>query len=167
MENNNWSVLYLEPCLHSKTKYLQLDKEALGIRCIRFHQYLYGRKLVLYTDHKPLTHIFNPSRSIPQVVSSRLQCWSLVERIVTQSFIVQARITQMLMPWDISLSQIPLRLFLSLAIALSDENSTPNQIKDGISQDLILLKFWRYVHTTWMVSLWYWWKPPPIQAEEG
>ena len=104
-------------CLHSKTKYLQLDKEALGIRCIRFHQYLYGRKFVLYTDHKPLTHIFNPSRSIPQVFSSRLQCWSLVERIVIQSFIVQARITQMLMPWDISLSQIPLRLFLSLAIA--------------------------------------------------
>ena len=60
----------------AEKKYSQLDKEALAIifGITRFHQYVYGRH---YTDHKPLTHLFHPSKSIPQMASARIQCWSL------------------------------------------------------------------------------------------
>ena len=61
-------------------KYSQLHKEALAIMfgISKFHQYLYGRKFTLYTDHRPLSHLFHPCRSVPQMTSSRLQRWALV-----------------------------------------------------------------------------------------
>ena len=63
----------------AEKKCSQLDKEALAIifRVTRFHQYVYGRHFTLYTDHKPLTHLFHPSKSIPQMASTRIQHWSL------------------------------------------------------------------------------------------
>ena len=53
-------------------KYSQLDKEVLRIifGVTKFHKYLYGRNCIIVTDHKPLTHIFNPCRSVPQMASA-------------------------------------------------------------------------------------------------
>ena len=49
----------------AERNYSHLDKEALatifGIG--KFHQYICGRKFTLYTDHKPLIHIFLMSQS--------------------------------------------------------------------------------------------------------
>ena len=51
----------------TEQNYPQLEKEALslvyGIR--KFHQYLYGRRFVLVTDHKPLTTVLGPKNGIP------------------------------------------------------------------------------------------------------
>ena len=60
-------------------KYSQLDKEALVILfgISKFHHYLYGRHFVICSDHKPLMHIFSPSKAIPSMVSARLQRWAL------------------------------------------------------------------------------------------
>ena len=60
-------------------KYSRLDKEALAIisGIGKFHQYICGRKFTLYTDHKPLIHIFNASKSEPAISSARLQRWAL------------------------------------------------------------------------------------------
>ena len=59
----------------AEENYSQLDKEALalvwGIK--HFHQYLWGVKFTLETDHKPLVSIFSPSKSISATAAARLQ----------------------------------------------------------------------------------------------
>ncbi|XP_064464136.1 uncharacterized protein K02A2.6-like [Ornithodoros turicata] len=73
----------------AETKYAQIEREALAIifSVRKFHQYLWGRKFVLYTDHKPLTVIFGPSRGIPVTTASRLQRWALI--LMSYSFDIQ------------------------------------------------------------------------------
>ena len=43
-----------------------------------FHQYLYGRKFLLVTDHKPLTTVLGPKSGIPTLAATRLQRWALL-----------------------------------------------------------------------------------------
>ena len=63
----------------AEKNYAHLDKEALaimfGVR--KFHQYLYGRTFTIFSDHKPLKHIFNENRGIPAMAPSRVQRWAL------------------------------------------------------------------------------------------
>ena len=60
-------------------RYSQLDKEALAIQfgVKRFHQYIFGRKFSIVSDHKPLQYLLNENRSIPAMASARLQRWAL------------------------------------------------------------------------------------------
>ena len=44
----------------------------------KFHQYLYGRKFTLITDHKPLVTIFGPTASLSIMAASRMQRWALI-----------------------------------------------------------------------------------------
>ena len=64
----------------SEKNYAQLEKEALslvfGVK--KFHQYLYGRRFTLITDHKPLTAIVGPKRGIPSLAAARLQRWAVL-----------------------------------------------------------------------------------------
>ena len=43
----------------------------------KFHQYLFGRKFTVQSDHKPLQHIFGEIRPVPHTASARLQRWAL------------------------------------------------------------------------------------------
>lgn len=52
----------------AELNYPQIEKEALAIRfaCLKFHQYVYGKRLTVETDHKPLETIFKkPISSAP------------------------------------------------------------------------------------------------------
>lgn len=54
------------------------DKEAAAIvfGFLKFYDFVYGRKIILRTDHKPLETIFGPKRGILLTAASRLQRWS-------------------------------------------------------------------------------------------
>ena len=64
----------------SECNYAQLEKEALalifGIK--KFHQYLFGQRFTLITDHKPLLAILGPKKGIPSLAAARLQCWAVL-----------------------------------------------------------------------------------------
>ena len=72
---------------HAEKRYSYLDKEALatifGLK--KLHQYLYGHKSIIYTDHKPLSYLFDPTQAISQLVSSHLQRWALTLSAYTYS----------------------------------------------------------------------------------
>ena len=63
----------------AEKRYSQLDKEALTtvFGVCKFQCYLYRSKFLLYSDHKPLIHIFGESKSVPVMASARLQRWAL------------------------------------------------------------------------------------------
>ena len=63
----------------AERNYAQIDEEALAIvwAVRKFHTYLYGRHLVLVTDHKPLNAIFNPEKDLPAMTAARLQQYAL------------------------------------------------------------------------------------------
>ena len=64
----------------SERNYAQLEKEALslifGVK--KFHRFLYGRKFILITDHRPLVTILGPKKGIPSLAAARLQRWAVL-----------------------------------------------------------------------------------------
>lgn len=65
--------------IDAEKRYSQIDKEATAIvfGVKKYHQYLYGRKFCLLTDHRPLVSIFGPKRGIPMMMANRLQRYAL------------------------------------------------------------------------------------------
>ena len=63
----------------TQRKYSQIQKEALAIifALTKFHHFLYGRKFIVVTDHKPLLSLFNPSKATPALAANRLARWAL------------------------------------------------------------------------------------------
>ena len=43
----------------------------------KFHEYLYERKFILVTNHKPLTIILGPKNGVPYLAAAQLQCWAI------------------------------------------------------------------------------------------
>ena len=64
----------------AEKKYSVLEKEGLAIifAVKKFHQYLYGRKFKIVTDHRPLVGLFNEIKPIPVTTAARLQRWTLI-----------------------------------------------------------------------------------------
>ena len=72
MAVRNPSLLFLN--------YSQIEKEALTIVCTvkKFHQYLFGRHVLLYTDHKPLLGLLSEQKGIPSMAVTHIQCWAIL-----------------------------------------------------------------------------------------
>lgn len=72
---NDHPVAYASRALSkSEQRYPQIEKEALALRfaCQRFHEYIYGKKLILETDHKPLESIFAAPPRLQRILMSAL-----------------------------------------------------------------------------------------------
>ena len=59
--------------------YAQIDREGLAVvfGVKKFHQYVYGRRFTIYSDHQPLQALFGEGRTVPQMASPRIQRWAL------------------------------------------------------------------------------------------
>ncbi|KII68776.1 Retrovirus-related Pol polyprotein [Thelohanellus kitauei] len=64
----------------SESNYSTIEREALAIvyGLHKFNQYLFGRKFIIRTDHKPLEQIFSTKRPLSSIAISRLQRWALL-----------------------------------------------------------------------------------------
>ena len=64
----------------AETNYSQIEKEELGVEfgVKKFHKYLFGRKFTIANDHKPLLTLLNEAKSVPAMVSGRIQRWALL-----------------------------------------------------------------------------------------
>lgn len=62
----------------AERRYSQMEREALAIifALKKFHKYVYGRKFLLYSDHKPLKFIFG-EKKLNSVSGARIQRWCL------------------------------------------------------------------------------------------
>ena len=71
-------VAYASRTLTSaETNYSQLEKEELAIifGVKKFHNYLFGRKFSIESDHQPLSYLFNEAKGISQTASSRVAAY--------------------------------------------------------------------------------------------
>ncbi len=78
---------------NTERNYSQIEREALSIiyGTQKFHQYLFGRRFMLVTDHKPLLAIFGEKKGIPVLAASRLQRWAL--KLACYSYEIQFKPT--------------------------------------------------------------------------
>ena len=61
---------------------------ALIVGVGHFHQYLYGRKFTLVTDHRPLCKILGEKESSPPLAAARMHCYSVLIVILFSIFLV-------------------------------------------------------------------------------
>ena len=62
-------ITFAQYCTSAEKNYVQIEKELLAIvyGCTKFHQYVYGKKVNVQTDHKPLEALFKkPLFQAPQ-----------------------------------------------------------------------------------------------------
>ncbi|XP_049881979.1 uncharacterized protein K02A2.6-like [Pectinophora gossypiella] len=138
--------------------YSQLDKEALAIifGVTKHHQYLFGRRFTLRTDHQPLVHIFGDKGGIPQTAASRLQRWAA--RLAAYDFKIEFVRSVDNGPAD-ALSRLPLARETRCADTLDYLNlvkeSLPISCKEiarATEEDAILSKIKGYVMFGWPPS---------------
>lgn len=64
----------------AEKNYSQIDREALALTFAakKFHQYVYGKHFVVYTDHKPILGLFGETKSLPERASPRISRWAIM-----------------------------------------------------------------------------------------
>ena len=115
----------------AEKKYSQLEKEALPVifSVRKFHDYVYGRKFILYSDHKPLQYLLSESKQTPTHASSRIQRWALI--LSAYKYTIQYKPGKNLSHAD-ALSRLPLPDCPTTVPMPQDVVSTLNYISESI-----------------------------------
>ena len=137
--------------------YSQIEREALstiwGVR--KFQLYLYFKRFMLVTDHKPLTILFNPNKAIPVLASARIQRWALF--LMDYQYNIQFRRTGKHANAD-ALSRLPIEekdlvssgVVSSLQVRqIEDTLITAKQIANSTCKNPLLSKVLHYVKMGW------------------
>ena len=139
-------------------RYAQIDKEALAIifGVKRFHQYLYGRRFSICSDHKPLQYLLSESKAIPTMASARLRRWALI--LSAYQYSISYRPGEKMANAD-GLSRLPLpdiptkatvpQEVVFLLQTLQDSPITAEQVKRWTDKDPILSRIRNLVAKGW------------------
>ena len=141
----------------SERNYALLEKEALslifGVK--KFHQYLYGRKFHLITDHKPLTAILGSKKGIPSLAAARLQRWAILFSAYQYEIKFKATydhanadgLSCLPLP-DITLGSSPVPTILNIS-QLQSLSVTTTQVESATRKDPVLSKVLHYTKQGW------------------
>ena len=139
----------------AECNYSQIDKEALSIvfGVQKFSDFLLGKEFVIRTDHKPLIHLFNPCKNIPQMSNARIQRWALflsafkfqIEHIKGESNTVADALSRLPLTWDDSEFNVPGE-YINLISVLEDNLSFDfNVVKTCTENDTVLCQIRNFV----------------------
>ena len=146
----------------AERNYPQTEKEALSmVFAMRsFHQYLWGQKFDMVTDHKPLVGLFSPSRSINAQSSGRIQRWGLL--LQNYRFDLYHRAGKLLCTAD-ALSRLPADKAVEYTPIPGDWNLVANflentptncaEIRENTQNDEVLKKVFQFCLEGWPSSL--------------
>ena len=64
----------------AERNYAHIEKEGLALvfAIKKFHQYLFGHRFTMYTDHKPLLGLFSETKELPARAAERILRWALL-----------------------------------------------------------------------------------------
>lgn len=64
---------------NSERNYAQLHREALAVvwSVKKFHKYIYGKRVIIYSDHEALKSIFSQTKGMPAVAAAWIQRWQV------------------------------------------------------------------------------------------
>ena len=148
----------------TQKRYRQIQKEALSIifALKKFHQFLYGRKFILVTDHKPLISTFGPNTATPVLAANRLARMSLM--LSQYNYTIEYRPTKQHGNAD-ALSRLPAGPDLSFdgdegdndvdtvctisTIRSQLQQYSRNQLKDSTNKDPVISEVKQYIREGW------------------
>ena len=152
-------IAYVSRTLSSSERnYAQIEKEALALvfGVLKFHQYIYGRRFTLVTDHKPLLSILGPKTGIPSLAAARMQRWSFLLSAYQYDIIFKptashcnadglSRLPQEPAPH----TDTPTEVSLFNIGQIHNLPVSASQVQSATKGDLILSKVYKFIRDGW------------------
>ena len=139
----------------AESHYGQIDKEALSIvfGVKKFSDFLLGKEFIIRTDHKPLIHIFDPDKKIPQMSNARIQRWALflsafkfdIEHIKGENNTVADALSRLPLQWDDPDFHVPGEYVNLITILNSNESFDFKLVKECTGKDTLFCQVIEYV----------------------
>ena len=146
----------------AERNYSQLDKEGLAIifGVKKFHQYVYGRKFRIVTDHKPLLGLLGEKKAIPQMASPRVQRWAITLAAYEYNLVYKQgkananadALSRLPMTVTAPIAPLPAETVQVMNI-LDNTPVTSSKIRAWTNHDRVLSRVRHHVMSGWPVSI--------------
>ena len=122
----------------------------------KFHDYLYSRHFTIESNHQPLSHLFNETKSIPAMASARIQRWALtlaayqynIRYKSGKTFNNADALSRLPCPITTNSDPVPDEL-AQLVLHLSSTSINAGVIRSWTAKDLVLSRVLRFIQTGW------------------
>jgi hypothetical protein len=150
----------------AEKNYSQLDKEGLAVifGVKKFHQYIYGHSVKIYTDHKPLLGLFASDKAVPPMAAGRIQRWALILSAYEYELLYRKGDAHgnadglSRLPLSDTVQDTPILGETVLLLEQLDEMPvTAKEIKQWTASDPVLSRVYTYIQNGW---------PEKCQSEE-
>ena len=141
----------------AERNYSQLDKEGLAVvfAMKKFHKYISGRPVTVFTDHKPLLGLLGEGKAIPQHASPRVQRWAITlagydYKLVYKKGSLNGNADCLSrLPLPVAPSTVPIPPEIHRVVQQVDATLSLVQIRAWTQKDPVLSRVYEYVMTGW------------------